>query len=58
MNHGASAYSFLDIVISIGALIVVLWAFYLAIRYTFWPGETSPDHIKRRILDDNDEQSR
>lgn len=29
---------------------VVALALYLAVRYLFWPGETSDDHIKRRIL--------
>lgn len=27
---------------------------YLAIRYLIWPGETSEDHIKRRILREED----
>lgn len=57
MNHGAGPNSIVDIVLAIAALFVVVWAFYLAVRYTVRPGETSPDHIKRRVLDESDERS-
>jgi len=36
-------------VISLSTAIVAV-AFYLAARYLLWPGETEDDHIKRRIL--------
>jgi hypothetical protein len=52
MNHSAAAHSFIDLVLVGIALIVVVLAFYLAVKYTFWPGEGSPDHIKRRVLED------
>ena len=39
------------IVIAIAFAIVVL-AYYLAIKNTLRPGEDAPDHIQRRILDD------
>ena len=30
----------------------VAYAFYKAVRHTFCPGETSREHVKWRILDD------
>jgi hypothetical protein len=30
----------------------VVYAFYQAVLHTLYPGETSIDHVKRRILDD------
>jgi hypothetical protein len=38
------------------AVAVVLWAFYQAIRHTTRPGEEDPDHVKRRILTEDDEE--
>ena len=32
----------------------VAYAFYKAVRHTFYPGETSTDHVKWRILDDGE----
>ncbi len=52
MNHSAAAHSFLDLVLVAAAVLVVALAFYLAVKYTFWPGEGSANHIKRRVLDD------
>ena len=37
------------IVVIVGALVTLL-AFGLAVRATFWPGETAPDHPKNIIL--------
>jgi hypothetical protein len=34
------------------AVCTVAYAFYKAVRHTLYPGETSTDHVKRRILDD------
>ena len=34
------------------AACTVAYAFYKAVRHTLYPGETSTDHVKRRILDD------
>lgn len=55
MNHALGPTSIVDVVLAVAALFVVVWAFYLAVRHTIRPGETSPDHIKRRVLDDSDE---
>ena len=32
----------------------VAYAFYKAVRHTFYPGETSTEHVKWRILDDGE----
>jgi hypothetical protein len=34
------------------AACTVGYAFYKAVRHTLYPGETSVDHVKWRILDD------
>ena len=39
-------------VVGIAAVIVVV-AYYLAIKNTIRPDEDNPDHIKRRILEDD-----
>jgi len=39
----------------IGAGIIVLATIILTIKWFFWPGETSEDHIKRKILDTDEE---
>jgi hypothetical protein len=52
MNHTAAAHSLVDFALVAVAALVVILAFYLAVKYTFWPGERSTNHIKRRILDD------
>lgn len=52
MNHSAATHSFVDLMLVTVAALVVILAFYLAVKYTFWPGEKSTNHIKRRILDD------
>jgi hypothetical protein len=35
------------------AFVVVIVAYYLAIKNTLWPDEDDPNHIKRRILEDD-----
>lgn len=40
-----------------GAVVVLVWVFYLAIRVSVWPGEEEPDHIKRLILEDREKGS-
>ena len=40
------------------AAVIVLWAFYAAVRYTVRPGEEDRHHLKRRILVDEDEEPR
>jgi len=53
MHHGAPAIW--EIVAVVVVTLVVTWVLYLAVRYTLAPGESSPDHIKRRILEENAE---
>jgi len=36
------------------AACTVAYAFYKAVRHTLYPGETSTDYIKWRILDDGE----
>lgn len=42
------------VVVGIASLIVI-GAFYFSITRSLWPGEDNPDHIKRRILLDDEE---
>jgi hypothetical protein len=37
------------------AACTVAYAFYKAVHHTLYPGETSTDHVKRRILDDGED---
>ena len=41
------------VVVAIAGL-TVAWALFAAVRYTVRPGEAAPDHVKRRILSDDD----
>lgn len=53
--HGGSARpAFYEYVLVAAAAVVMVWTLYLAFRYTVRPGEQNPDHIKRRILEDED----
>ena len=54
IEHSGGPNSILDLVLVASAIAVVLVAFWLALRHTLYPGETSPDHIKRRILQDDE----
>jgi hypothetical protein len=47
-----SAFEWLLVGLAFGA---VVYAFYKAVRHTLNPGETSHDHVKWRILDDEEE---
>ena len=57
MTHDGAPGSIVDLILVTIALVVVLISFYLAIRYTLRPGEKSPDHIKRRVLEDRTKES-
>lgn len=37
------------------AACTVVYAFYKAVRHTLYPGETSTDHVKWRILDNEED---
>jgi hypothetical protein len=51
--HGAKqAPSFLEYVIVAIACVVCAYALVRAVQWTIRPGEHSPDHIKRTILED------
>ncbi len=36
------------------AMFILIYAFYRAILVTIWPGETNANHIKRRVLNEED----
>jgi len=46
------------IAVVVTAFFVVMYAFYKAVIYTLWPGETKESHIKRMVLGDRDGVSR
>jgi hypothetical protein len=48
----------LDYVLVVVAVLVVVVVTVLCIRYFARPGERQPDHIKRRILADEPEETR
>ena len=57
MEHAASVShaSALEWALVLAAAIVLVWSLGLALRYTFRPEELDTDHIKRRILVDDDD---
>jgi len=60
MDHatGASHASLLEWILVFAAAIVLVWALGLAVRYTVRPGEAEATHIKRRILQDDFDESK
>jgi hypothetical protein len=46
--------SLVDYAIIIVAVAIVALTFVLAIKYLIWPGERGDQHIKRRILEDEE----
>ena len=60
MDHAAHAShaSIFEYVLVVAAAIVLVWTLVLALRYTVRPRETDPDHIKRRILIDEIEETK
>ncbi|MBX7123814.1 MAG: hypothetical protein K1X42_16930 [Opitutaceae bacterium] len=50
LTHGAGPQGNLDYVIVATALVIVLFALAWAVKCLVRPGERSPDHIKRTIL--------
>jgi len=55
--HGQPAggtHSIVEWVLVALAAVTVAYAFYKAVRHGLYPGETSKDHVKWRILDDGE----
>ncbi len=50
----AGTHSIVEWVLVGLAACTVAYAFYKAVRHTLYPGETSTDHVKWRILDDGE----
>ncbi len=51
MNSMAAPHAGWEYGLVAGALIILVWVLYLGVRFTLWPGEESPHHIKRKILE-------
>lgn len=49
-----ATHSILEWVLVGVAACTTLYAFYKAVRHTVHPGETCPDHVKWRILDEEE----
>ena len=43
--------------LTVVAGLFVAWSIWKAVRYTMYPGEESPDHVKRIILGDDGPQN-
>jgi hypothetical protein len=48
-----SAWGWVEWTIFVVCCLVTAWVLWLAVRWTFRPGEEEPDHVKRSILDDD-----
>jgi hypothetical protein len=57
MDHAAHAShaSPLEWVLVCAAAVILVWSLATALRYTLYPGERDPQHIKYRVLDDETE---
>ena len=42
------------ILVVVFATLILVYAFYKAVALTIWPGESNPEHIKRRVLVDEE----
>ena len=51
-DHKAGPSGFTDYSIAVVAVIIVLYTFYLSLKYLFKPGEISSSHIKYQVLID------
>ena len=56
MSHMAGPQAAWEYVLVVVAVIIVVGVFYLAFKYFFKPGEQQADHIKRRILEQDESQ--
>lgn len=50
ITHGGGPDSQWDYVIVIAGVIIVALTLFYSLKWIFRPGETSPDHIKRMII--------
>jgi hypothetical protein len=55
LSYAAAPQSMVEIAMVIPVIAMVAFAFVQAIRYTLRPGEHTPTHIKRRILEEDQE---
>lgn len=54
--HSGGPGGIIDYIIVLISFFMVVIVFVLFMKYLIWPGEKSPDHIKRRILRDYTEK--
>lgn len=53
ITHGAGPTGTLDYIITWSALVIVTFTLFMSIRFLIKPKETSPDHIKNIVLNEN-----
>lgn len=53
ITHGLGPTGNLDYIIIAIALVIVIVAFVLSIKYLIWPKEKNTDHIKNIVLNEN-----
>ena len=51
--HGPGPESGVDYIISVIAVVIVLFTLILSVKYLVKPGEKNPDHIKNIVLEQN-----
>ena len=51
ITHGAGPQAESDFIIIAIAVVIVLFTLIFSLKYLLKPGETSPDHIKRIVLE-------
>lgn len=53
-DHDVTGFGPLEWVLVGLAVLLVVWVIYRAVVLTLRPGEDDPDHIKRKILEDDE----
>ncbi len=56
LAFAAGPRSLLEIIMVLPVIAIVAFVFLQAVRYTLQPGEQTPDHIKWRILQEDNER--
>lgn len=56
LSFASGPVSWLEVAVVVPVVGVVAFVFVQAFRYTLRPGEQAPDHIKWRILQEDDER--
>ena len=56
LSFAPGPHSILEILVVLPVAATVVFAFVQAMRYTLRPGERTPEHIKWRILEEDEER--